>query len=876
MTAAVPERNHDSNFVFQFDCPFPRLVYDKDLPLSGWIVHSGSKPMHGLRAIVSGSLRRRRIYRARRKRHRPELASTFPLLPHAVHSGFLFELQLRFGSNRITFQVQDENRTWCTFHRAKIDAIPLNFLDFAGLRRLRSVLTRRLQSGIGNSSQLLARSALPLEPTSVTARPQVSGYRIRNVDLLATSKSNLFIREIVELIAAGFREAGCETRIRLDEAPAEGCSPDGLQVVVTPHEYYNLFLSQKLGFERARELTREVVLVGTEQPETEWFYSNLWWTAHARAIADISPLGVRAYRSRGLACHYLPLGYDSILGSNLVPQNKRTHDIVFLGSLTHRRDCFFAENAPFFSHHRCHIRFVPLGFAKTSLTRSYLSPEKRTELLSQTKISLNIHYSDQKYFEWHRVLTAIANGCLVVTEKCEGYGSLIPGRHFIMVDQDQLIPACDYYLENTAERDKICREAFEFVRSQFTQAQHCRAFLRDLEATRDLAEIADCLPADRAGIPLPRPLRRAFVQHTRRSLLAAIASDIRSIKQRRLEDKPSAPHDDPASLDREIQNKRQHFRQRWQEQEDALSKGETILERHENAAYGALGSPILSIVITLHNYAHFIEECVGSIEQSMERLSRPAEIVIVNDGSEDDSLARALSCQQRSRQAILVADKKWNTGLADARNKGVYLARGKYVFMMDADNLLLPSALVELLCVLENGDDAAAYTIICRFSGSSDNRLGLLSYFDWDPQILAQYPYIDAMAMFRRDVLLELQGYDNQLSQIGWFGWEDYELWLRFAINNYEVGFVANILCLYRIHPTSMIKTTARYELQLVRHLLENYGELLTRFDPQKRVFGIDRDQLSGSEFVWPEAGKIDNSAGKLHSQAVPAEATKH
>jgi hypothetical protein len=167
--------------------------------------------------------------------------------------------------------------------------------------------------------------------------------------------------------------------------------------------------------------------------------------------------------------------------------------------------------------------------------------------------------------------------------------------------------------------------------------------------------------------------------------------------------------------------------------------------------------------------------------------------------------------------------------------------------MMDADNLVLARGLKELLALLEGNNYDAAYTIICRFRDTPENRLGLLSYFDWDPQILAQYPYIDAMAMFRRDVLLELSGYDNQLSQIGWFGWEDYDLWLKFAVKNYKVGFVPNILCLYRIHETSMIHTTTLYELELVHHLVENYGELLDRFEPQKRVFGVDRERVFDS-----------------------------
>ena len=50
------------------------------------------------------------------------------------------------------------------------------------------------------------------------------------------------------------------------------------------------------------------------------------------------------------------------------------------------------------------------------------------------------------------------------------------------------------------------------------------------------------------------------------------------------------------------------------------------------------------------------------------------------------------------------------------------------------------------------------------------------------------------MALFRREVLLELGGYDSRLSQIGWFGWEDYELWLRLALRGLPVTFIPNIL----------------------------------------------------------------------------------
>ena len=97
-----------------------------------------------------------------------------------------------------------------------------------------------------------------------------------------------------------------------------------------------------------------------------------------------------------------------------------------MGAMTTRRDEFFARHAPFFSAHQCHIRFVPLSFAKTNVTRSYLEESRRNALLDDSRILLNLHYSEQKYFEWHRALVALANGCCLITETSEGYADLSP------------------------------------------------------------------------------------------------------------------------------------------------------------------------------------------------------------------------------------------------------------------------------------------------------------------------------------------------------------------------------------------------------------------------------------------------------------------
>ena len=101
------------------------------------------------------------------------------------------------------------------------------------------------------------------------------------------------------------------------------------------------------------------------------------------------------------------------------------------------------------------------------------------------------------------------------------------------------------------------------------------------------------------------------------------------------------------------------------------------------------------------------------------------------------------------------------------------------------------------------------------------------------------------MAMFRRDTLLDLGGYDHTLSEIDWFGWEDYDMWLRFAQNDLPVGFVPNTHCLYRQHETSMINTTNLFARELVGLFQERYQSLANRFAPREKLFGFNCEKLT-------------------------------
>src|SRR4030095_13010994 len=177
-----------------------------------------------------------------------------------------------------------------------------------------------------------------------------------------------------------------------------------------------------------------------------------------------------------------------------------------LAAKTDRREEFIAANAPFFAARNCHLRLVPIEFAKTKETRSYLPALQRNLLLQRSKILLNVHYSQLQYFEWHRALIALANRSCLITETCEGFEPLVPGKHFVMAKADDLTTCCEYYLNHEEEREAIAQAAYNFLRDNFTQEENCRAFLQRIttEFQRDNAgtELTWTLAANEAGLPV--------------------------------------------------------------------------------------------------------------------------------------------------------------------------------------------------------------------------------------------------------------------------------------------------------------------------------------------------------------------------------------
>ncbi|MEG2489458.1 glycosyltransferase family 2 protein, partial [Anaerorhabdus sp.] len=93
--------------------------------------------------------------------------------------------------------------------------------------------------------------------------------------------------------------------------------------------------------------------------------------------------------------------------------------------------------------------------------------------------------------------------------------------------------------------------------------------------------------------------------------------------------------------------------------------------------------PKLSVVMPIYNVEEYLPKC---IESCLSQTYKDFELFLVNDGSKDNSLDICRTYEQKDTR-IHVIDKP-NGGLSDARNAGMRVATGEYIYFVDSDDFL--------------------------------------------------------------------------------------------------------------------------------------------------------------------------------------------
>ena len=115
----------------------------------------------------------------------------------------------------------------------------------------------------------------------------------------------------------------------------------------------------------------------------------------------------------------------------------------------------------------------------------------------------------------------------------------------------------------------------------------------------------------------------------------------------------------------------------------------------------------LSIIVPVYNTRDYLAACLDSV---LLPGAEDYEIIVVNDGSTDDSGEICAEYERRYPDLIRVITTE-NSGLGAARNVGLEAARGDYLLFLDSDDSLEKGALSEILAAIDGGFDIGIFDL---------------------------------------------------------------------------------------------------------------------------------------------------------------------
>jgi len=199
----------------------------------------------------------------------------------------------------------------------------------------------------------------------------------------------------------------------------------------------------------------------------------------------------------------------------------------------------------------------------------------------------------------------------------------------------------------------------------------------------------------------------------------------------------------------------------------------------------------ISVLMPVYNSEKYISAAISSI---LNQTFRDFELIILNDGSTDDS-EKIIKEFDDSRIVYLV--NPVNLGLALTRNRLVENARGDYLAIMDSDDLSFPSRLEKQLKFFKRNPAFGVVGSSCIIIDKNDQKVGKIRHSeraDRIPSILFFKNYFVQSSVMIRSSILPLSPYDPELPPV-----EDYGLWIRLSKVTLMFSLTESLIK-YRIH----------------------------------------------------------------------------
>lgn len=247
----------------------------------------------------------------------------------------------------------------------------------------------------------------------------------------------------------------------------------------------------------------------------------------------------------------------------------------------------------------------------------------------------------------------------------------------------------------------------------------------------------------------------------------------------------------------------------------------------------------ISTILPVYNGSEFIESSINSI---LNQTFEDFELIIINDGSTDNSLEIIKNLQKKDKRITLINSQN-NEGLQKSLNKGMKVAKGKYIARMDSDDISSKKRFEIQHNFLEKNPDVFLVGSSAIIINRSGEKVGVLKKFNNCRQIKKKLEKRNCMIhpsiMFRNK--------RNLLYREKFKCSEDYDLYLRILSLGKKITNLPDLLIKYRISEGSFVSTmpnqifyfekAKEFYQQRKKQNFEDYSQLLPpkeTINPQK------------------------------------------
>lgn len=213
----------------------------------------------------------------------------------------------------------------------------------------------------------------------------------------------------------------------------------------------------------------------------------------------------------------------------------------------------------------------------------------------------------------------------------------------------------------------------------------------------------------------------------------------------------------------------------------------------------------IGVVIPCYNYANHVSE---AIESSLNQSLKPDRIIVINDGSSDNSL----EVINKYKDKVEIIDQK-NQGVIATKNRGLKEIGTDWVIFLDADDKLHKDYIKKLYSAARAYNSQVVYCGM-RMVGHENN---IFESRPYTLHSLRKGNYINNSALMKRDLLLGIGGYNQEMD----FGYEDWELYLSLAEKGAKFLHISSPLLYYRRHEISSRDIAARKKLKHSTELIK-------------------------------------------------------